>query len=116
MSSGIQDGNVAGDYLITATLTPAATAAATAVEQTFTSASTGANLNLGALRVGDFVIVNPPSITAGVGIVGTRVSAAGTLAITFMNATAGSLTAPSGAYVISVSRPEGQTAARVISA
>lgn len=116
MSVGIIDGNTAGIYIISANLTPAATAAATAVEQTFTSASTGSNLNLAALRVGDFVTINPPSITAGVGIVGARVSAAGTLAITFMNATAGSLTAPAGSYVIKVDRPERQTAASVISA
>lgn len=108
-------GNVTGNYIIRASLTPAATAAATAVEQTFTSASTGANLNLGALRVGDFVTINPPSITAGVGIVGARVSAAGTLAITFSNSTAGSLTAPAGTYVIKVDRPETQAAAAVIS-
>jgi len=116
MSVGIIDGNVAGSYIISASLTPAATAAATAVEQTFTSASTGANLDLAALRVNDFVTVNPPSITAGVGIVGARVSAAGTLAITFSNSTAGSLTAVAGAYLIKVDRPEGQAPAAVISA
>lgn len=106
MSTGISNGNVAGCYLIRATLTPAATAAATAVEQAFTVASTGNNVGLQSLRVGDFVTINPPSITAGVGIVGARVSAAGTLAITFSNSTAGSLTAPSGVYVIKVDRPE----------
>lgn len=116
MSTGISDGNAAGEYIISATLTPAATAAATTAEQTFTSASTGNNAGLAGLKVGDFVTVNPPSITAGTGIVGTRVSAAGTLAITFINATAGSLTAPSGAYVINVTRPERQVAATVISA
>lgn len=110
MSTGIPAGNVLGSYIISASLTPAATAAATAVEQTFTSASTGTPVGLAGLKVGDFVTVNPPSITAGVGIVGARVSAAGTLAITFMNATAGSLTAASGTYVIKVDRPEGQTA------
>ena len=115
MSTGIQMGNCLGTYIIRASLTPAATAAATAVEQTFTSASTGSNFNLSALRVGDFVTINPPSITAGVGIVGARVSAAGTLAITFSNSTAGSLTAPAGVYVIKIDRPESQTAAVSIS-
>lgn len=109
MSTGIQNGNVSGTYLMRATLTPAATAAATAVEQTFTSASTGNNVGLNSLRVGDFVTINPPSITAGVGIVGARVSANGTLAITFSNSTAGSLTAASGTYVIKVDRPESAT-------
>lgn len=106
MTTGITMGNVDGHYLIRATLTPAATAAATAVEQTFNSASTGNNIGLNGLLVGDFVQINPPSITAGVGIVGARVSAAGTLAITFSNSTAGSLTAPAGTYVIKVSRAE----------
>ena len=72
------------------------------------------NTNLTALRTGDFVTINPPSITSGVGIVGARVSANGTLAITFSNSTAGSLTAPAGTYVIKVDRPEGQVAAAVI--
>lgn len=115
MSTGIQFGNVVGTYIIRASLTPAATAAATAVEQTFTVASTGNNTNLSALRTGDFVAINPPSITAGVGIVGARVSANGTLAITFSNSTAGSLTAPAGTYIIKIDRPESQTAAAVIS-
>jgi hypothetical protein len=113
MSVGIIDGNVAGSYIISATLTPAATATITTVEQTFTSASTGLNLQLGALKVGDFVTVNPPSVTAQTS---ARVSAAGTLAIAWCNPTAGSLTAPSGVYVIKVDRPERQTAATVISA
>jgi len=116
MSVGIIDGNVAGSYIISATLTPAATATVTAAEQTFTAASTGLNLGLAALRVGDFVTINPPSMTAGVGLSGQRVSAAGTLAMTFVNPTAGSLTAPSGLYIIKVDRPERQVAATVISA
>jgi hypothetical protein len=115
MALGITMGNVAGSYVIRATLTPALTSAASTAEQTFTSASTGSNLNLSALRVGDFVSVNPPSVTAGIGIGSSRVSAAGTLAINFFNCTLGDLTAPSGVYVIKVDRPEGQTAARVIS-
>ncbi|CAB5212635.1 hypothetical protein UFOVP191_4 [uncultured Caudovirales phage] len=104
MSSGIINGNTFASYIISGTLTPAATATITAVEQTFTSAP------FNQLKVGDFVSVNPPSITTGVGIVGARVSAAGTLAITFVNPTAGSLTAPSGTYVVSVLRPEANIA------
>lgn len=106
MSTGIQMGNVGGTYLLRATLTPAATAANTVVEQTFTSASTGSNAGLASLRIGDFVTINPPSVTAGVGIVSSRVSANGTLAIAFSNNTAGSLSAPSGTYVIKVDRAE----------
>src|SRR5712691_6459698 len=61
-------------------LSPALVAANTTAEQTFTV--TG-------LAVGDVVIsVNKPTAQAGLGIVGWRVSAANTLAITFSNNTA----------------------------
>lgn len=70
-------------YHLTASLTPAAVAANTTAEQTF--AVTG-------LAVGDVVFVNKPTAQAGLGIVGARVSAANTLAITFSNNTAGSIT------------------------
>ena len=44
------------------------------------------------LQVGDFVAITKPTAQAGLGIVGARVSAANTLAITYVNATAGALT------------------------
>jgi hypothetical protein len=67
----------------TVSINPASIAAATSAEQTFTV--TG-------LEVGDIVVaVNKPTATAGVGIVNMRVSAANTLALTFMNATAGAV-------------------------
>lgn len=77
-----------------ADLTPAAVAADTSAEQTFTVAG---------LDVGDVVFVSGPS-TAGIGIVGARVSAANTLAITYANSTAGSLTPAAGTYQIGVIR------------
>jgi len=105
MSIGIMNGNTYGSYIISASLTPAATATVTAVEQTFT---------VNGLRVGDAVNVCPPSTTTGVALVCARVSAANTLALTFMNPTAGSLTAAAGTYTITVSRPERQVAATSI--
>lgn len=72
-------------------LTPASVAAATSAEQTFT---------VNGLTTADKVVVNGPSVTAGTGIVGARVSAANTLAITFMNATAAALTPTAGTYNI----------------
>lgn len=75
----------------TATIDPASVAAATSAEQTFTV--TG-------LTTADKVVVIKPSATAGVGIVGARVSAANTLAITFMNATAAPVDPPSESYTI----------------
>jgi hypothetical protein len=114
MTTGITMGNAAGVYVMTATLTPAATAANTCIEQSFTVASTGNNTGLQGLRVGDYVDVTPPSITNGVGLVHARVSANGTLTIAFQNSTAGSLTAPSGAYQILVIRPESATLPTII--
>lgn len=67
----------------TPALSPAAVAANTTAEQTFTV--TG-------LDVTDTVSVNKPTAQAGLGIVGARVSAANTLAITFSNNTAAAIT------------------------
>lgn len=94
--SGI--GNIAVDVLLQAALTPSAVSANTTAEQTFTV--TG-------LAVGDMVAgINKPTTQAGLGIVGSRVSAANTLAITFSNNTAGSITPTAGeTYVFKISRP-----------
>lgn len=60
----------------TPTLNPASVAAATVAEQTFTVIG---------LTTSDTVYVNKPSLTANCGIVNVRVSAADTLAITWVN-------------------------------
>lgn len=70
-------------YHLSATISPAQVAANTTAEQTFTV--TG-------LAVGDVVFVNKPTSQAGLGIAGVRVSAANTLAINFVNATASPIT------------------------
>lgn len=69
----------------------ASVAANTTVEQTFTV--TG-------LATTDTVFVNKPTATAGLGIVNARVSAANTLAITFVNATAGAIDPAAETYAI----------------
>jgi hypothetical protein len=90
-------GNIALDVLLGATLSPSAVSANTTAEQTFTV--TG-------LQVGDIVNVTKPTAQAGLGIVGSRVSAANTLAITFSNNTGGSITpTASEVYVVNVVRP-----------
>jgi hypothetical protein len=70
----------------------------TTAEQTFT---------VNGLLAGDFVSCNKPTAQAGLGIVGCRVSAANTLAITFSNNTAGAIT-PTAAqtYLVLVTRPD----------
>lgn len=72
----------------TVSLTPVAVAANSAVEQTFT---------VPRLTTNDSVLVEYTGAqTAGIGLVSARVSAADTLAITYVNPTAGSLTPASG--------------------
>lgn len=71
-------------------ITPASVAANTTAEQTFTV--TG-------LSTSDKLVINVvASMGAGLGVVGVRVSAADTLAITFSNNTAGALTPAAGVY------------------
>lgn len=81
----------------TATINPAAVAATTSAEQTF---------SVPGLAVGDIPVVVKPSLTAGVGIGNARVSATDTLAITFVNATAGSVDPASESYTILAFRPQ----------
>lgn len=69
----------------------ASVAANTTAEQTFTV--TG-------LTTADKVIVNKPSLSAGLGIVNARVSAADTLAITFVNATSAAIDPAAETYAI----------------
>jgi hypothetical protein len=91
-------GNIVKQSVISVTLSPVAVAINTTAEQTFT---------VNGLQTGDHVVVNKPTTQAGLGIVGSRVSAANTLAITFSNNTAGSIT-PTAAqvYKVLVSRPD----------
>lgn len=72
-------------------LTPASVAANTTAEQTFTV--TG-------LATSDIVVVNKPSLDAGIGIANARVSATDTLAITYINATGGAIVPTSETYNI----------------
>lgn len=88
--------NASVNAVLSAALTPSQVSANTSAEQTFTV--TG-------LKVGDFVGVNKPTAQAGLAIVGCRVSAADTLAITFGNFTASGITPTAGeSYLIHVLR------------
>jgi hypothetical protein len=79
------------------TLAPAAVATVTAPVQTFAATGIG-------LLTTDSVVVTPPSATAGVAQAAAWVSAADTLSIQFVNPTAGSLTPPTGIYLVDVFR------------
>ena len=67
----------------TAALTPAAVAANTCAEQTFTV--TG-------IHASDIVFVNKPTAQAGLGVAGVRASAANTVGINFCNTTGSEIT------------------------
>jgi hypothetical protein len=110
MGIGITEGNVFGHYLIKTTLSPVEVAANTTAEQTFTLSPTPG------LKTTDFVSVMKPTAQAGLGIVGARVSATNTLAITFVNATGTPITpTASQVYVVDVVRPEANVPATLIS-
>jgi len=89
-------GNVWKVASLTAKLSPASVANATSAEQTF--AVTG-------LLTTDAITVNKPTAQAGLGIVGSRVSATDVLAITFGNFTAATITpTASEVYTLFVAR------------
>lgn len=92
-------GNLQSTFVLTISITPAATASATTLEQTFT---------VPGLQTGDQVSAFSAQFAYSslVDVVNIRVSAANTLAIAFSNNTAGSLTAPSGTYLLEVNRPD----------
>jgi len=91
-------GNLPKQSVISVTLSPAAVSANTSAEQTFT---------VNGLQAGDHVAVNKPTAQTGLAIVNARVSAANTLAITFGNFTAGSITpTASEVYLVLLSRPD----------
>jgi len=92
---------------ISVAITPVATATITVAEQSFglngvsfATAATG-------IKPGDVILaISPPSTTAGVGISQWRVDTATVdkFYISFVNPTGGSLTMPSGQYLITVAR------------
>ena len=85
----------AGIAKVPLTLTPAAVAPNTTVEQNFTLA--------GAITT-DAVSVTPPTLTAGVVLANERIVGTGTLGLQFVNATAGTLTPPAGVYIVTILR------------
>lgn len=91
-------GNIAATYLLQVSLTPSAVSSASVSTQTFT---------VSGLLVGDEVsgIELQGNWNNLTGIVNAWVSANNTLAISFQNQTAGSLTPPSGTYYLEINRP-----------
>jgi hypothetical protein len=79
------------------TIDAASVAANTSAEQTFT---------VNGLKTTDCVVVNKPSLDAGLAIGNCRVSAANTLAITYINTTAGAINPASEVYKVVAIRRE----------
>jgi predicted metalloprotease with PDZ domain len=95
--SGVFLGNVRAVNITSVTFDPAIVATITTAEQTVT---------VPGVKLGDVVFVSKPTLTAGLGIAGARVSADDTVAITFVNPTAAGVNAGSEVYTILSVRPE----------
>jgi hypothetical protein len=100
-------GNIQNNFILKTTLTPTLLTAGAAAQQTFTV--TG-------LLLGDQVsdVSFQGAWTVAVTITNAWVTAANTLGVSFANATAGSLTPPSGTYYIEINRPDLQNLPSVI--
>lgn len=100
-ASDISRGNVANTFMLQSTITATSVATITTAEQTFT---------VNGLLVGDFVQAVKPTFQAGLAVTGARVSAANTIAITYVNPTAAPIV-PTAAevYLIKVIRPSNAT-------
>lgn len=97
MSAGIQFGNARLVGVFQVSIDIANTPTITTAETTVT---------IPGLRVNDFVAVNKPSHSTGLGIANARVSAADTLIITTVNPTAGGINPSAETYTVLVVRPE----------
>ncbi len=93
----LAEGNTDRLKVITVAFDPFAIGAATTAEVAAT---------VPGVLPGDFVWVNKPNIQAGLGIAGCRVTQANTVAVTFVNATAGSINPPLETYLFMVLRPD----------
>jgi|GEM_PF-1619719 len=101
MSTSVIDGNIGGLFAVSITLDPASVATITAAEQDFT---------VPGVRVTDMAIACAmTTATAGLGIAGYRVKAANTVAVTFVNPTAGNINASSGNFRMLIARLDGDT-------
>lgn len=107
----MQGSNVANEkrsvFQFTCSLTPAATAAASAVEQTFTvtNGTNASTLPKGiTLKATDQIDIGGPGSGNNVAVAGARANAAGQLIIQFINPTAGSLTHAAGTFIAVVTR------------
>lgn len=98
MSVGIPMGNVKAFGVLTIAVDHASCAANTSIET---------DVSVPGLKTGDFVAVNKPTLSAGLGVANARVKSDGTLSIQVINTTAGAIDAASETYTVLWARPEG---------
>lgn len=102
MTTTVVRGNIKAMFAVAVTFNPAAVATITTAEQTVTVAG---------VKVGDFILAMKPTLTTGVTIGNVRVSAVDTIAIQFVNPTAGSVDPASETWQFLVIRTEPAQAA-----
>lgn len=98
MSAGIAVGNLKAVGVVSVVFDVASLSANTTEEQTVT---------VKGLKTTDFVAVSKPSHSTGAMAGSARVSAANTLAVTFMNATGSAIDPSSETYIVFWARAEG---------
>lgn len=98
MSTQVPRGNILKMYAVQITFDPANVLTVATAEQ---------DITVPGVQVGDIVLtVSKPSHTSGVTICNTRVKAADTISVQFVNPTAGGVNAASETYTIVIARPE----------
>lgn len=98
MSTSLPRGNILKMFAVGVTYDPASVATITTAEQ---------DITVPGVNVGDIVIaINKPTLTTGVTIGNARVKSANTVAVQWVNPTAGSVDPASETYTIVIARPE----------
>lgn len=103
MSNGVIQGNVLAMTVGAVTFDPANIAASGSSEQTFTFPG---------VKTGDMVFVSKPTATTALGVCSARVSAADTIAVTFIATAAAN--GPSETYQVLVVRPDNAAGATAV--
>jgi hypothetical protein len=90
-------GNISAMGIVSVTVDLGSVAANTTEEETFT---------VQGLQVGDLVLCQKPTVSAGIGVCSARVSAANTVSVTIVNSSGGAVDAGSETWLVAWFRPE----------
>jgi hypothetical protein len=98
MSTSIARGNLLKVFALQVSIDVTSKSAATTAEQ---------DITITGVKTGDIVLsVNKPTLSAGLGIANARVKSDDTVAVTFINATAGAIDPAAETYTFVIGRPE----------